>query len=65
MKYSLGASQIKFCGWFNLVTTSDDVWYYTGSDGWQMAPSFPACGGTATEKSSWGEIKREFRGPAK
>ncbi len=45
---------------FYLATVTDEVWIHYSSGVWQQIATFPGCGGTATEKSSWGEIKREF-----
>ncbi len=57
----VSTTQIELFGSHCFSTTSGDVWVFSGTYGWRMMQPFPSCGGTATEKSSWGDIKREFK----
>ena len=46
-----------------VVSRTGDVYRspMTNNDDWILTDPFPGSGGTATEKSSWGDIKKEFR----
>jgi hypothetical protein len=54
-------SQIKFVmGEEAAISLSDDLWYYdSGSQSWHNA-GFPP-GGVATQPSTWGQIKAQFK----
>jgi hypothetical protein len=53
-------SQIKFWNYYSVVTENNDVWTWnSGLNTWANAG--PPPGGVATQPSTWGSIKAQFK----